>query len=208
VVNNRKRYLYILIIAILLGFVFFFRINKEDYQYSKINVDNIVSLVEDGDVICRLGNRIWSNLFCDLSEFDKRYSHLGIVHIVNDTITIIHSEGDTGHGRDSVNEVSIETFLEFAVAVGIYRFNQPDRHYLSEIAKEFLGIPFDWKFDMADNTKLYCTELLYVVLKKYNNELKLKTIYSSVVAKDIIPLESVSDSEYFEEIYYERQQKK
>ena len=162
----------------------------------------LFSIVRDGDVICRLGDRLWSLYFKDVSPADKRYSHMGIIRINNGVITVIHAEGDTGHGRDFVNEVPLEDFIKTARAIGVYRIKDTDGKELSNLALEYLGIPFDWQFNMFDDSKLYCTELLYVLLQRINPALVLKTRYIRELKKEIIPLDAVSDSENFSEVYY------
>lgn len=158
------------------------------------------SEIKDGDIICRLGDRFWSNLIKDASVTDKRFSHMGIIRINDGRITIINAEGDTGHGRDFVNEISINEFLEHAVSAGIYRINNIDGKLLSELAVEYLGIPFDWQFDMNDNSKLYCTELLYVICKRLG--LEMESIYVKELRLNAVPLEAISGSDNFSEIYF------
>lgn len=161
--------------------------------------DAIFKIVQDGDIICRLGNRFWSQFFKDVSVTDKRFSHAGIIRINNGLITVINAEGDTGHG---VEELAIEDFLEIAITVGVYRTKDIDGNKISNLAVEYLGVPFDWQFDMYDESKLYCTELLYVILKRVRPSLKLNTVYVKKLGKEIIPVEAVSNSEYFSEIYF------
>ncbi|MCL2043446.1 MAG: hypothetical protein FWG89_04835 [Treponema sp.] len=162
----------------------------------------LFSLVQDGDIICRLGDRFWSHFFKDISEDDKRFSHMGIVRINEDRITVIHSEGDTGHGRDYVHEVPLEEFVKIARAIGVYRIYNMDGSTISDSAVNFIGIPFDWQFDMHDSSRIYCTELLHVILQRIRPELELQTIYVKELQKDIIPLDAISNSPFFEEIYY------
>jgi hypothetical protein len=138
----------------------------------------------------------------DISVTDKRFSHIGIIRIHNGHVSVINAEGDTGHGRDFVNEITIEEFLKHAVSVGIYRLNDADGSEISNLAMEYLGIPFDWHFDMKDESKLYCTELLYVIFKRVKPELELRTTYVRELKMDVIPLEAFSDSDYFSEIYF------
>jgi hypothetical protein len=164
--------------------------------------EKIFEIVKDGDIICRFGDRFWSELIKDLSEIDKRYSHLGIIHINNSRISVINAEGNTDHGNDFVNEVTLGDFLKVARSVGIYRMKNIDGNQISNTAIEYIGVPFDWQFDMHDSSKLYCTELLYVVLKNVMPALRLNTIYVRELRKEIIPLESISNSDYFSEIYF------
>ena len=165
--------------------------------------DRLFGIVREGDIICRLGDRLWSQLFKDVSVVDKRYSHMGIININNGLINVINAEGNTGHGKDSVNEVTLDEFLKVARAVGIYRIKDIEGGQIANLAIEYIGIPFDWQFDLYDESKLYCTELLYVILRRIDQKLKLNTVYIKGLGKEIIPLESISQSEYFSEIYFQ-----
>jgi uncharacterized protein YycO len=167
-----------------------------------ISAHDITGYLQDGDIICRLGDRFWSAYFKDTSPIDKRFSHLGIARITEGGITVINAEGRSKEGKDSVNETDLDEFLESAVAVGIYRLQSHDGKTLSTAAMEYIGYPFDWNFDLQDDTKLYCTELLYAVLKKTLPEIQLLTIFQKELSKNIIPLEAVSNSEYFKEVAY------
>ena len=163
---------------------------------------DVAEHLQDGDIVCRLGDRLWSTYFKDISYIDKRFSHLGIARITENGITIINAEGRSIEGKDSVNESGLDEFLESAVAVGIYRLQSHDRKALSTAAMDYIGYPFDWSFDLQDDTKLYCTELLYAVLKKISPEIQLLTVFQKELNKNIIPLEAVSNSEYFREVAY------
>jgi hypothetical protein len=162
----------------------------------------IASVVKEGDIICRLGDRLWSRFFRDISLTDKRYSHIGIIHINNGIVTVINAEGDREHGRDSVNESALDDFLSVARTAGIYRIKNTGGDQISAMAMEYIGVPFDWQFDMHDESKLYCTELLYVVLKRLLPDLKLSTVYIKGLDKEIILPEAISRSEYFSEVYF------
>jgi len=167
-----------------------------------INAEDISMYLNDGDIICRLGDRLWSLYFKDLSLDDKRFSHVGIIRIIDNNITVINAEGRAVQGKDFVNEVSLAEFLEIAKAIGIYRLKNYDGKTISSAALEYIGYPFDWNFDLEDTNKIYCTELLYVVLKKTAPEIKLKRIFQKEIKKEIIPVEACSNSGYFNEILF------
>jgi hypothetical protein len=168
----------------------------------KINAEDISTYLKDGDIICRLGDRLWSLYFKDISPHDKRFSHLGIIRIIDNKITVINAEGRAIQGKDFVNEVDLDEFLEIAKAIGIYRLNDYEGKTVSSAALEYIGYPFDWNFDLEDKSKIYCTELLYVVLEKIAPEIELKKIFQKELKKDVIPLEAYSNSEYFNEVFY------
>jgi len=172
----------------------------QDVQY--IQEDAILPYIKDGDIICRLGDRIWSMYFKELSPHDKRFSHLGIIRIRNNVVSVINAEGLANEGKDFVNEVSLKEFLKNAQRAGIYRLRTIEGELISDTALEYIGLPFDWQFNMEDDSKLYCTELLYVVLKRIDLDIVLNKVFIKEIGKNIIPLDICSQSEYFMEIGY------
>jgi hypothetical protein len=85
---------------------------------------------------------------------------------------------------------------------GIYRIKNTGGDQIAALAMEYVGTPFDWQFDMHDESKLYCTELLYVVLKRLSPEFKFRTVYIKGLNREVIPPEAISVSEYFSEVYF------
>jgi hypothetical protein len=126
---------------------------------------------------------------------------MGIIHINNEKITVIHSEGTTEIGKDVVKEETIDDFIKIARTIGIYRVKNADGSQISNMVKDYIGVPFDWHYDIEDGSKIYCTELLYLVLKRLAPTVKLNTIFIKEIGKEIIPLDSISRSEHFSEVY-------
>lgn len=171
-------------------------------QYERhiyIKSEDVYSSLEDGDVIYRMGNRVWSLLFRDTSPTEKRFSHVGIVKIRNDHVTVISAEALT-EGGDFVKEVSLSDYLWHTLSAGVYRINNIEGALISDTAMEFIGRPFDWDFNMDEDEKLYCSELLYVVLKKINPDIKLNTSWDKKAGRYVIPMDIYLQKEYFTEI--------
>ena len=200
--RNKQRALIVGIFVFSLLVLFLFIKIPRLAPEKRINAEDISIHLKDGDIICRLGDRLWSLYFKDISSNDKRFSHLGIIRIIDNKITVINAEGRAIQGKDFVNEVDLDEFLEIAKAIGIYRLNDYDGKIVSSTALEYIGYPFDWNFDLEDKSKIYCTELLYVVLKNIAPEIELKRVYQKELKKEVIPLEAYSRSEYFDEILY------
>jgi hypothetical protein len=160
----------------------------------------LAGAIEDGDVILRLGDRLWSRVFMDVSPTDKRYSHLGVARVAGGRVTVIHAEGAASGGVGGVREDTLEEFVSVARAVGVYRAKGADGGLISAAAAELLDVPFDWRFDMDDSSSLYCTELLYVALGRAAPGLALATVGVGAQGKRVIPLEAVSASERFDEV--------
>ena len=198
----------VFLLICITSFVLAFKQKRQNSNF--VNIQNahnikeseIISFLNDGDIICRLGDRIWSFLFKDLSPNDKRFSHMGIIRIRDNVVSVIHAEGSGVEENDGVYEVPLRDFLKVAQSVGIYRVIGIEGEIISDAALEYIGRPFDWQFEMEDSSKLYCTELLYVVLNEINPEIKLNTVWIKEIGKNIIPLDIHSQSEYFLEIGY------
>ena len=192
----------IIIFTLLLIVIFVYIMMPRGKPVELINPNQILEVIEDGDIICRLGDRLWSQFFKDISEEDKRFSHIGIIRIIDDQVTVIHAEGTTKPEKDFVKEEPLADFIKIARAIGIYRINDIDKSNISDLAMEYIGVPFDWQFDKSDESKLYCTELLYIILKRLNANIDFNTVYVKELGKDIIPIDSISNSEYFSEVLF------
>jgi hypothetical protein len=200
------KYLLIFSIFILFFDFFYFIIPENDKVCIISNIlpaSEICDNLKDGYIICTLGNNFWSDFFRDFSENDKRFSHLGIIINDNDkAISVIHSTGAVKGDINYVVEESFDNYIKEVRSIGIFKIKGLESSYISKEAKNYLGVPFDWGFDMYDDSSLYCTELLYVILKKIKPEISLKTILIKEYNKYIIPLEAISNSNDFFEIFY------
>ena len=163
------------------------------------NIVIISQVVEDGDLIFRLGDRPWSMIIKDISEKEKKYSHVGIIR-KTDKITVVNAETLSFDGKDCVIEETLDEFVDVAQCIGIYRYKSAKRSEISKMASAYLGRPFDWDFDINDNSKIYCSELVYDVLKDICDEIAIDTIYVKEIRKDVIPLDFYADKSQFDEI--------
>jgi len=162
----------------------------------------LMPFIRDGDIILRMSDSVWSHIFCNYSENDKRFSHLGIVRLKEDDVTVIHCEGSFTNKDLGVEELPLEYFLKVATSVGVYRVKNADGAIISNTAVKYLNYPFDFNFDLDDESTIYCTELLYHSLKPVKLEHILSTRYAEEVKKNIIPLDAISYSPYIDEIVY------
>lgn len=171
-------------------------------QEATVGADKVAPYLKDGDVICRLGDKLWSSFVKNMSPDDRRFSHLGIVRIKNGGVSVINAECLVSGREERVNEVPLPEFLSVARAVGVYRAKFMEGTAISDNAALYLGRPFDWKFDSGDEAEIYCTELLHVAIKNTMPEygLEAKSVHGFGVT--VIPLEAVSKSSDFDEIVY------
>jgi len=129
-----------------------------------------VVLDDNAYLIVRLGDGYFSNIFRKVSSREKRYSHSGILHRVDESYKVYHIEANELTGKGIVRDEPIESFIGHSREWALFAINTPDA-MKAEIVKQACifyesGIPFDLDFDLATDDKLYCTEL---VAKAINN---------------------------------------
>ncbi len=158
-----------------------------------------------GDVICRKGNGIWSDLFRKISQRDQRFSHVGMILAPNGgPITVIHAEGNDYTAMGAVYEQPLEEFLHEGDGVAVYRLKDellyalPDENALTTLMRQYLGRPFDFRLDLTTPDRLYCTEFVYLVHQQYAPPVLLRTY--SRDNTPYIPVDSCNDPQLFHEI--------
>ena len=166
-----------------------------------IECNGIDNLVKTGDVICRAGNGIWSDLAKELSIREKRFSHAGVILVAPDgSITVIHAEANDYTGFGSVQEQPLVQFLCGGEETMIFRLRkQFNTVEFERCARHYLGYPFDFKFDLQTTDRLYCTEFVYRVLEDLDPPVHLTTAVSEK-GKQYVPVDSCYDPELFEPI--------
>jgi hypothetical protein len=163
---------------------------------------DVIPYLQDGDIILRMTEGTWSMMFREFSPIDKRFSHCGIVRIRDDEITVINALGSLSIPSLGVEETRLDRFIPVASAVGIYRVRDADGSVISDTAMLYMGRPFDFDFDMEDDSKVYCTELIYLALKPVKPENILPTIFVDEVKRQAIPIDSISNNPYIDEIVF------
>ena len=158
------------------------------------DVSKILPKLRHGDIILRSGVGIWSEYIRDYNKKDKRFSHVGIVFIEKGKIQVLHAEGDDVTGQGTVGFDSLETFVRASEQIGISRFHTVDGTQVAAEAKKFLGRPFDWKFNLQDDSACYCTELIEHALRRVIPGKSLK------LSGKVIPVDACLDPELFTEV--------
>ena len=76
--HNRKYFVLIgiIIFTILILLIFVFIIMPKGKPIVLIKEDAFYGILKDGDIICRLGDRFWSQILKYFSIDDKRFSHI------------------------------------------------------------------------------------------------------------------------------------
>ncbi len=165
----------------------------------------------DGDLILRRGKSFVSQLVL-LGDKDSEYSHIGIVSLRNDTPYVIHAvPGEVEQGMPEY--VKMETVPEFlaidkSADFAVYSLRstyQEAGETAADKAMEFFRehIIFDSKFDHTDNSKLYCTELVWCAYKAAGIELvkNYDRINVAVYDSDFIKPSSIFLNPVFKKTY-------
>ncbi|MGF1530862.1 MAG: YiiX/YebB-like N1pC/P60 family cysteine hydrolase [Puniceicoccaceae bacterium] len=125
--------------------------------------------VQSGDFVARNAGGTWSRFFASISETDRRFSHIGIAVELSGEFWVIHSKGDDWTGIGSVRRERLSDFIgmngEASVAWGVFRRKGEAASGLKAAMRalewEQAEIEFDSAFDLADASRLYCTEMIW-----------------------------------------------
>ena len=148
---------------------------------SSAAVDALASILDEGDIILRYGNGFWSPVFRNVSRYEKRFSHAGVVVREKGTFNVVHASAHEMNGAGHVSRVSLEQFLSVSSDYAVYRFETEKnvRLRIAENAERYVGRPFDSSFNLADRKRLYCTEL---VMHAVNDAVGYKAISPTVTS--------------------------
>ena len=119
-----------------------------------------------GDLVFRRGNSLKSDavLYADKSG---NYSHIGIVVAVDSAFKVVHIEPDNEY-KDRIKKEELAVFFapKNAKAGAVMRFSDS---LCAERAAEYAlcrydeqEITFDHDYDLDNNSKMYCTELVWL----------------------------------------------
>ena len=150
--------------------------------------------LENGTIVCRLGNGYFSNYFRLYASKEQRYSHIGIISVENDSLMVYHTEASELTGVGYVKRESLDSFLKGITVYGFYEFNYP-QEVISNIVdnvKKYHTIkaPFDLSFDSYDDSELYCTELIARAINNSDNTTKIEPTLK-LNGKNLFSLEDI-----------------
>lgn len=150
--------------------------------------------IENGVLVCRLGNGYFSEYFRKYASKEKRFSHIGIISKENDTLYVYHSEASELTGIGHIKREKLNSFLKDINVYEFFEFNYSDltkNKILNEIRiYHSKKTPFDLNFNSFNDNELYCSEL---IASSINRALKTAVISPTLVlnGKKIYALDDI-----------------
>jgi len=126
--------------------------------------------LRDGDLIFRRGHDVASRTVL-AADGTSPFSHVGLVVKRNGFVYVIHAVPPERPDRNDGVVMDALAFFsdpERADVIAVYRINSLDSIKainVTQIAESMLGRPFEDKFDLSEQNRLYCTELVWVVFR-------------------------------------------
>jgi hypothetical protein len=149
--------------------------------------------LDDGDLVFRRGNDLISRLV--LSQgVSSRFSHVGVIVIHQAHFFVVHSlpKGDTSADGVQIEPLSSFISSENASDVAFYRVKGIDKKSRVKIRRYILhqmGKPFDEKFQLSDDNRIYCSELAVKALDAAGLDIlkELPTIEVMLINEPVLP---------------------
>lgn len=180
-----KKLIVVLIITLIalvsIGLFLFIYENRSEqeqffnsYKLTKAELD----LINDGDIILRHGFGIVSDMIGESLKEKYCISHCAIICKPHkDTMFVIHSVSSGLSDFDGMQTCSMKTFIreskKNSIIVVRYKNIKPeDPNIISRYAKYYLEkkVCFDNLININDSSKIYCSELPYLIIKNAFND--------------------------------------
>lgn len=127
------------------------------------------------DLALRLGRSIESDLIARGGKSGNHYSHIGLLIESDSGMIVIDIEPSTDKESEQIKAQSVGDFFnpEKAIAGAIMRHNGLDSTQINTLKNKTIellnsSITFDHDYQLSDNSKMYCTELIEVLFNAIN----------------------------------------
>lgn len=180
--------------CILVAFFLFFLNKKEILKVAEIDQ----SKIEDFDIILSKGQSFQSKFISLLKLTAEDYSHIGIMLNQNNTVFVLHSTPD-GTKTNGIRYDDLQTFINLSSVSDyqVLRYTSLTSDLRQKLRLEFESYknnsaPFDFDFNNSDHSKIYCSELVYLIFKNSG----LSTFSEIDLAKPIYPKYFLTKQEF------------
>ena len=155
--------------------------NKKTNHYNK-EVDSCKQFLENGTIVLRTGNDAISCMFAQLNNTDKTFSHCGIAFEENNKWYVFHSIGGEDNPDEKLRKETFESFVGESHNRGFgickYSLTKEKQKKLNTIVSDWYQkqVPFDMKFDLNSDDRLYCAEMVY---KAFSRNFETDTFFET-----------------------------
>lgn len=158
--------------------------------------------ISSGDLLFRQGTGFFSQYFMNAGARPSPYSHVGLVANHHGKLVVLHAEASELTGRGLVKSEPLEIFLshENALAAAVYRVAATNTQRQKAVGYALEAyerkIPFDTAFDIGDQSRVYCTELIWRAYQAAGLNLVLVMDDATVgsVKKKIVSINNILES--------------
>jgi len=155
-----------------------------------------------GDLLFRHGTGFFSPYFMKAGSKPSPYSHIGLVANKDGQLMVLHAEASEFTGIGGVRVEPLEIFLsqENARKAAVYRVIATHDQRQKAVDYAFgtyrRKVPFDTAFDAVDQSRLYCTELVWQAYRSAGLDLApvMDRITVGSDKKQIISLNNILES--------------
>jgi uncharacterized protein YycO len=144
--------------------------DDEGHSMSYRLADAEVAALQPGDIILRRGHGLVSDMISSVLSEEYDVSHCGIIAEHDSALWVIHSVSSSVSEADGMQSHRLQAFVgqsePGSVIVSRLR-TAADRSMIAVRAKELLRrkVPFDHDFDLDDTTRIYCSELVWRIIR-------------------------------------------
>lgn len=162
-------------------------------------------LVKDGDLITRSGSDVISNSLRNFNKKDKSYSHSGIVFIEQGEMFVYHTLSGDENPTDKMMREPFDSFCNpyKKTGIGIFRYDidEAERSRLQALLKNYYKkeMRFDKIFDLKDDSKMYCAEIIMKCLKKCTDD---RVILPTTIVRNFRPKDPAFNNKILKEFEY------
>lgn len=132
-------------------------------------------MLRDGDLVVRNSQEFSSQALRHFNKKDKSYSHAGLVLFDNGYPMIYHILPGDQNPDQKLRRDSLFAFAtprrNFGFAIYRYQLQPEEKVALGRIVRQWYdqGVRFDSLFNMQDDDRMYCSEMIYKAMKQATN---------------------------------------
>jgi len=134
------------------------RFGKPEPKMTRSKVDAIVWLAEPG-----MGLASYESLRVTNSFIKGEFDHFAIISPKMTVIEAVGDDNENGVNIGGVREVDLEEWLFKKDRVALIEVNTTDeaKNYAAANAVSFIGLGYNYAFDLFDKTKMFCSGLFF-----------------------------------------------